>query len=231
MKIKAIHFGIFGVLALVSATAAAQDPMPMNSARIGVYFLSYHTSGSDITGPMTPPGLNTRLVSNQTLYLAYVRTLSKHFELELAFGVPPTTRTKGSGPATVGSVPYDGVEISSAKWASPTLLLNYVFFDETARFRPYIGVGMNHTAFYERRSTAAGDAIAGGPTRISLTASTGIAGTVGLNYRMKDNWHLYASYSMSHVASDLKADTAGLVRTSHISFGPRAFVLSMGYSF
>jgi len=231
MKIETIIHCVIGALLLGSSAAMAEDSAPLNSARIGVYFLSYHSSGSDITGPMTPAGLNTKLDSNQTLYLAFVRTLSKHFELEFAFGVPPTTKTKGSGPATVGSVPFDGVEISTAKWASPTLLLNYVFFDETARFRPYIGVGVNHTAFYERRSTAAGNAIAGGPTKLSLSASTGIAGTVGLSYRFTDNWHLYASYSASHVASDLKADTAGLVRTAHISFGPRAFVLSTGYSF
>jgi outer membrane protein len=165
------------------------------------------------------------------VYLAYVRTISPHFEVELAFGVPPSTKTKGKGPALLGSVPFDGVEISSAKWASPTLLFNYVFFDESARFRPYIGVGVNHTAFYERRSTAAGNAVAGGPTKISLSSSTGIAGTIGMSYRFKDAWHVYASYSASKVKSDLKAETDGLIRTSTIDFGPRAFVLSVGYSF
>lgn len=231
MNTKAIIKGLVGTLVLLSSAAMAEDSAPLNSARIGMYILSYHSSGSDITGPMTPAGLNTKVDSNQAVYLAFVRTLSKHFELEFALGVPPLNKTRGSGPATVGSVPFDGVEIATARWLSPTLLLNYVFFDETARFRPYIGVGVNHTAFYQRRSTAAGDAVAGGPTRISLSASTGIAGTVGLNYRIKDNWHLYVSYSASHVASDLKSDTAGLIRTSHISFGPRAFVLSTGYSF
>lgn len=229
---KSIITSSVAVLGLLAASAAvAEDSTPKNSARIGAYFISYHTKADDLSGPLTPPGLNTKIQSNSTLYLAYVRTFSPHFEVELAFGVPPRTKTKGSGPATLGSVPFDGVEISSAKWASPTLLFNYVFFDPSARFRPYIGIGMNHTAFYERRSTPAGDAVAGGPTKISLTSSTGIAGTVGMSYRFDNAWHVYASYSASRVTSDLTANTAGLIRRSHISFGPRTFVLSVGYSF
>ncbi|MBS0613340.1 MAG: OmpW family protein [Proteobacteria bacterium] len=222
---------IGGLALLLSSVVMAEDASLKNTFRAGVYFITYHVQATDISGPMTPAGLNAKIDSNQTLYLAYVRSLTKHLDLEFAFGVPPTTKTKGKGPATLGSVPFDGVEISSAKWASPTILLNYVFFDETARFRPYIGIGVNHTAFYERRSTAGGDAVAGGPTRISLTASTGIAGTVGLSYRFNNDWHLYASYSASRVTSDLKADTAGLIRTSHLNFRPRTFVLSAGYSF
>jgi hypothetical protein len=36
---------------------------------------------------------------------------------------------------------------------------------------------------------------------------------------------------VSRVDTRLTADTAGLVRTSHIAFGPQALVLSAGYSF
>ena len=226
-----IHCIAAALTLLLASAAALADTAAPNSARIGAYFVSYHSTATDISGPLTPPGLNAKIDSNTTVYFAYVRTLSKHFEVELAFGIPPTTKTKGKGPAYLGSVPFDGVEISSAKWASPTLLFNYVFFDESARFRPYIGVGVNHTTFYERRSTAAGDAVAGGPTRISLPSSTGIAGTIGMSYRVKDAWNVYASYSASKVKSDLTAETAGVVRTSHIDFGPRTWVLSVGYSF
>jgi hypothetical protein len=45
------------------------------------------------------------------------------------------------------------------------------------------------------------------------------------------SWGLYASYSYSRVRSDLTADTAGVIRTTRISFAPGALVLSAGYSF
>jgi outer membrane protein len=218
------------LLALALSVAHA-DGVPDNTIRVGVYYLHYHTSADDISGPFVPTGLNLSVKDVETLYLAYVRRLSEHFDLELAAGYPPVTKTYGRGPAEVGSVPYNGQEISSARWLAPTLLLNYKFFDDTHAWRPYIGVGFNYTHFYDRRSTAAGNAGAGGPTSIALPDSAGPAATVGMSYQLRGRWSLYASYSASVVRSRLTADTAGVLRTSEVSFGPRAVVVAAGYSF
>ena len=218
-------------LLVLAVSFARADTVPENTVRVGVYYVHYHSSADDISGPFVPSGLNLRVDDVETLYLAYVRRLSEHFDLELAAGYPPLTKTKGRGPAMLGSVPYDGQIISSARWFAPSLLLNYKFFDESHAWRPYIGVGVNYANFYDRRSTAAGDAASGGPTSISLPASVGPAATVGLSYHLKDRWSLYASYSASVVKSKLTADTAGVIRTSHISFGPRALVVAAGYAF
>jgi hypothetical protein len=99
------------------------------------------------------------------------------------------------------SVPYDGQVIATARWIAPTLLLEYQFLSENSRWRPYIGAGVNYTTFYDRDSTAAGNAASGGPTKLSLTPSWG------------------------------PAVTAGVIRTTRINFGPQALVLSVGYSF
>jgi outer membrane protein len=218
------------LLALAVSVARA-DSVPDNTVRVGIYYVHYHSSADDISGPYAPTGLNLSVNDVETLYLAYVRRLSEHFDLELAAGVPPLTKTEGRGPATLGSVPYNGQVISSARWFAPSLLLNYKFFDDSHAWRPYIGVGVNYANFYDRRSTAAGDAASGGPTSISLPSSVGPAATVGLSYHLAGRWSLYASYSGSVVKSKLTADTAGVIRTSHISFGPRALVIAAGYSF
>ncbi|MGH8260080.1 MAG: OmpW/AlkL family protein [Steroidobacteraceae bacterium] len=211
-----------------SAAGSAAHP---NELRIGLYYVHSAANADDLSGPYVPPGLNLRIEDMETLYVAYVRRLSAHFNVELAAGWPPLAKTVGRGPAYLGSVPYNGQEISSARWFGPTLLLNYEFFDETHRFRPYIGFGVNYTKFYSRQSTAAGDAAAGGPTSISLPASVGPAGDVGLSYRVTDRLGVYVSYSASFVRSRLTADTAGVIRTSDINFGPRALVVSAGWSF
>jgi len=106
-----------------------------------------------------------------------------------------------------------------------------MFFDENSKLRPYIGAGVNYAAFYDRDVTAQGNAASGGPTKLSLTSSVGPAGTAGLAYHIGGNWNLYASYSISQVKTKLKADTAGVIRTSHLSFGPQVFIASVGYSF
>jgi outer membrane protein len=151
--------------------------------------------------------------------------------VELAVGYPPLAKIKGQGPAMLGSVPYNGQVISSARWISPTLLLEYNFWSENSMLRPYLGVGVNYTTFYDRDTTAAGNAASGGPTKLSLTSSVGPAVTGGVTYRISSRWHAHASYSWSQVKTDLVADTGGVLRTTHISFGPQALVVSVGYSF
>ena len=223
----------FAALLSVSLAAppAAADDVPSNSLRLGRYSVFYHASADDLSGPYVPPGVNFKFDNLETVYAAYVRRLSSRFDLEFAFGLPPVTKTEGRGPATLGSVPYNGVVISTARWFAPTVLLNYKFFSENSPLRPYIGIGVNYTSFYERNSTAAGDAASGGPTKLSLTSSVGPAATVGLAYHIAGHWNAYASYSISRVNSKLTADTAGVIRRTSIRFGPQALVVAVGYSF
>lgn len=225
-----IAFGTLAATLAVCASAADADVLS-NSLRVGAYYITYDTQADDLRGPYVPPGVNVKLKDTTTPYFAYVRRLTEHFSAELALGAPPLTKTLGKGPATLGSVPYNNQEIVTARWFAPTLLLTYSFFDESARLRPYIGAGINYTRFYSRQATPAGEAATGGPTSISLTTSVGPAGTIGLSYRLTRHFSLYGSLSASMVDSDLTANTAGVLRKTHVSFGPRAAVLAAGYSF
>jgi outer membrane protein len=202
-----------------------------NSLRLGSESVFYHTKADDITGPYVPPGVNIKAENLETLYAAYVRRLSSAFDLELALGYPPQAKVDGKGPATVGSVPYNGQNVSSARWISPTLFLEYKFLPESSKLRPYIGVGVNYTTFYDRDTTAVGNAGFGGPTKLSLNASVGPAATAGLAYHVSGHWNVYASYSIARVNTNLVADTAGVIRTTRIEFGPQVLVIAGGYSF
>jgi outer membrane protein len=230
------HRSTSAALALLAASTfvaapALADDVPANNVRAGLYSVFYHVSADDLSGPFVPPGANIDANNVETLYLAYVRRLSPHFEVELAVGYPPLQKTVGKGPATLGSVPYDGQVIATARWIAPTALLEYDFLSENSQWRPYVGAGVNYTTFYDRDSTAAGNAASGGPTKLSLTPSWGPAVTAGVSYHIAGNWHMYGSYSWSQVKTDLTADTAGVMRTTRISFGPQALVVSVGYSF
>jgi outer membrane protein len=227
-KLNALQ--IAALLSLTGITTAFADEPP-NDVRLGLYSVFYHLSADDISGPYVPSGLNLSAENLETLYIGIVRHLPDDFALELALGYPPLSKVKGSGPATVGSVPYDGQVLSSARWISPTLLFEYNFLPDTAKLRPYLGVGVNYTQFYDRDSTAAGNAVSGGPTRISLTSAVGPAVTAGLTYRINDRWHLHASYGWSQVRTRFTGDTDGFERTTHISFNPSALIVSGGYSF
>jgi outer membrane protein len=235
MKAKQIATTIGAVLALGASVGRADDSSdtaPLsNEVRLGVYYIHYFVKASDISGEYTPSGLGLDLKDTETLYAAYVRRLSSHFDLEVAAGAPPLTKTQGKGPAFLGSVPYNGETLFTARWLAPTVLLNYNFFDESVALRPYIGVGVNYTKFYDRDSTPQGNAVGGGPTSISLPVSVGPAVTAGLSWRITRHWNLHLSYNVADVQSTATADTAGILRTTNVKFWPTAVVASVGFSF
>jgi len=214
-----------------AARADSADSVPPNTVRLGLYDIYYHVHAQDLSGPYVPPGVGIAVQNVQTLYVAYVHEFFSHLDLELAIGWPPLTKTEGRGPATLGSVPYNGQVISTARWFAPSMVANYVFLSPQHALRPYIGVGINYTSFYDRNNTADGNAASGGPTRLSLSPSVGPVGTVGLTYRLDRRWSFYASYSFSEVQTNLTADTAGVIRTTHVSFAPGALIVSAGFSF
>lgn len=229
MKVSLFAFAAAGatLAGLGAQPAHAQD----NTVRAGIYVIRYNASADAVSGPFAPTGLGLDVKNVNTLYLAYLRRITPHLSIELAGGWPPKTETVGKGPATVGSVPYDGQVIATAKWFSPSLLAIWHFTGPEATWRPYIGAGVNYTHFYDRTSTAAGNAVAGGPTTISLSDSWGPAGTIGILWHIDRNWSMDASYSRAKVKTDLEANTSGAVRRSSIDFNPSAFVFSVGYSF
>src|SRR6202035_2358810 len=128
----------FGILAAsVAAGAGAEEDYLSNSLRVGAYYVTYDTTANDIRGPYVPAGTNLKVKDVVTPYFAYIRRFTNHFSAELALGAPPLTKTEGKGPATLGSVPYNGQVITTARWFAPTVLLEYNFFDESATLRPY----------------------------------------------------------------------------------------------
>jgi outer membrane protein len=211
----------------VSGTRGVYD----NEIRVGMYFLQYHVNADDLQGPYVPPGVNLDVNSVSTPYFAYLRRLSPHLVGQLAAGVPPNTETVGKGPATLGSVPFNGQVVSTAKWFSPSLIINYVFRDESEAWRPYLGAGVNYTKFYDLKSTDAGNAANGGPTAISLTSSFGPVITAGIRWHIKDRWSAYASYDFAYVKSDYTGNTAGVIRTTTVRFNPTTVVIALGFAF
>ena len=219
------------VFAAGHAASAQADELLANEVRAGAYFVHNATKAHDLSGPFTPDGINIRVANTTTAYFAYIRHLDDNWGLEIAGGVPPKVKTYGKGPATVGSVPFNGQEVATAKWFSPSVLLDYRFGNASSTLRPYVGIGFNYTRFYDLDSTAAGDAANGGPTRVRLSRSFGPAGTVGASYQITREINVVAAFSLARVNSNYRSDTAGVIRTTEIHFNPRAFVVAAGYSF
>ncbi|HEY2633541.1 MAG TPA: hypothetical protein VGI51_02405, partial [Steroidobacteraceae bacterium] len=92
---RRVALGLAAATTLLCAAPAPADDVPSNSARIGLYSVFYHVKADELSGPYVPPGANIDANNVETVYLAYVRRLSSHFDLELTAGYPPLQKTVG----------------------------------------------------------------------------------------------------------------------------------------
>ena len=97
---------------------------------------------------------------------------TRNIAVELILGVTPHN-VKGSGTLA-------GARIGSAWLLPPTLMLQYHFTDLGA-FKPYVGVGVNYTVFFNEKAK-------GGFASFDLKDSFGFALQAGFDYMIDRHW-------------------------------------------
>ena len=219
---------------LVAAFAAAPAMAQQNTVKLGISNVQPHSSASNFSGPFTPGGISVEVRDKTTPFLSYTREINDQWDVELAIGVPPThdvaLKINNAGlPASVQSM--SGQVAATIRQVAPTLFVNYKFLEKTSPWRPFVGAGINYTNFDKTHSTAAGDALNGGPTSVSLKDSVGLALQGGVTYRISNQWSLSAALATAQVKSKITTNTLGIERSADIKFRPRVFTVAMGYSF
>jgi len=197
---------------LISTVALAQS----NTVKLGIIYYQTHAQTTGITGIGVPAGADAEVGNATTALFTYERAVTPEFGVELVLGWPPTVKSTGSG-----SVAFLG-EVMSAKNVAPTLLFNYHFGDVSAKWRPYVGLGINYTRFTDVKSPYGWS--------VSLSDSWGLAGQAGVDYAIDKNWGLFASIAALKVKSDLVATGATVLQTT-IDFRPVTYAAGVTYKF
>ena len=224
-------------LGLASLGASAQGLFDGTTFYIGGAYIDVHSKSAPLSSdPETlPPGVQAgvRVGDASTVGFGMVVPLGGHYSAELAAGIPPAHKV-------YGTLFISGFgQISTVKQVSPTAFVNYHFSDGGLGLAPFVGLGLNYTKFTDAHSTASGDAASGGPTKIKLSDSFGLAVHGGLTYKIDQNWSIVSTVAYADVHSDLRATTQArlgpgpseVVRTTRIDFRPVVYTLSVGYTF
>lgn len=98
------------------------------------------------------------------------------------------------------SIKTDGTEIGTVKQLPPVISLQY-HFDATPQIKPFVGVGVNFTGFY--------DADARGPiagSTLQVKNSWGLAAHVGADYWLNDKAALRADLRWIDIDTDVELD-------------------------
>ena len=234
MQHIAYSASVAALLALGFSGSALAQPITIKA---GIANLDPNSSATPARGPFTPvDALSLRVRSQSTPFFSVAWDFpSTPWQAELALGLPPThdvalvVLKPASVPGSVAA--QDGTTIAKVRQVSPAVFVNYRFGDTNSPIRPFIGLGLNYTKFDKARSTAANDAINGGPTTIKLKDSKGLAFQLGVTANLGGPWSVTGVWSTAQAKTTQTSNTLGVERVADIRFHPSVFIVSVGYTF
>ncbi len=155
--------------------------------------------------------------------LDFTYMVDRHWGLELILGT-----SEHDINATGTLAPALG-QIGEAKVLPPTLTLQYHFLPSN-NIRPYAGIGINYTHFYDERATGAID---GGNTKLDLDDSWGLAAQAGVDIDINKEW--FINFDVKYIDISTEAtfkNTNGLgTVTADVDIDPWVFGVGVGTTF
>lgn len=210
--------------ALALATAGAEAHEAGNFIlRAGAAMVSPDDSSSQVTVGGAGIGGGAKVGNDTQLGLTLAYMLTDDFGVELLAATPfkHTVSLKGLG-ALNG-------KFADVKQLPPTLSLQWYPAGKESRWQPYVGAGINFTAFFNEKLTS--ERKAQGFSDLSLSNSTGLALQIGSDYRITDE--LLFNVSVWHVDIDTtaRAKLGGAPVKVKVDVDPWVFMVGLGYRF
>ncbi|MCS4504866.1 Outer membrane protein W [wastewater metagenome] len=208
-----------GMVTTSASAASAGDWI----VRAGPTLVAPNDDSSDPSGPLE--GLDGAVsVDNDTqLGLTVGYFVTNNIAVELLAATPFSHDISGEDG-------IDGLDVGSTKHLPPTLSVQY-HFDTGTAFRPYAGVGLNYTMFFDE-DVDSDTTAATGYDDLSLDDSFGLAGQVGFDYELGNNWLLNAD--IRYIDIDTEATLSGGPNpksTIDVDIDPWVYTIAVGYRF
>jgi len=220
------------LMALAGAARAEEPAVGTHTVYVGLAHIDVNSKAAPLAGgskQFPDPGPQIRVGNATTVGFGYTYRFAERWSGEIVLGVPPSHKIYGNG------VLANAGQIAVVRQMPPTVFVNYHLGEWLPKFHPFVGLGVNYTYFEKKRSTPTGDAISGGPTRITLTNSWGAAAHAGFTVQYSKNWSLTGTAAYADVRSTMRSYTTtkdGLEELhTKINFRPIVYTMSLGYSF
>ena len=185
--------------------------------RAGAVVVAPNESSDDVVIP--GKNLGEFQVSNNTqLGLNFGYMLTDNIGIELLAATPFSHDVSLNG---VG-------KIAETKHLPPTLVAQYYFGNAQSALRPYVGVGVNYTNFFDNEFT---NDLNGALTDLSMSTSWGLAAQAGIDYQVNKNWLVNASVWYAQISTDVKFKLAGDTKVIDTDINPWVYMVSVGYTF
>ena len=174
------------------------------------------------------PDSDVRVDNDVTFGFTIGYMLTDNFSVEL-LGVTPADHDLNAA----GSIGALG-NIGSTDVFPPTLSLQY-HFQNSSRFKPYVGIGVNYTHFLNENTSDSLETALGGPTDLDIDDSIGLAGHVGVDFAINDSWFANATVWYIDIEAEAELSTQTVLGTVErdvdIDIDPWVVFIGIGRTF
>ncbi|TMP35584.1 OmpW/AlkL family protein [Pseudoalteromonas rubra] len=215
---KKLTAAILSTLMLTAPLAQAQF-----SVNVGAINVNPSDTASAINENRT---LGLVADSDTQLGITFDYQYNDNIVFELIAATPFSHTVEGAGGLA-------GNDIAKVKHLPPTLLAQYHFFAPNAKFRPFVGAGLNYTVFFDEEASAALKAtLETDDVKVDLDSSFGVALQVGFNYDLNDKWGLHGMISKMDINTDATVYADGKqALTSDVELDPIVAMFGVKYKF
>jgi outer membrane protein len=145
--------------------------------------------------------------------------LSPHWGLELILAYSQHDVDSRGAPAGLGLG-----KVIDAKVLPPTLTLQYHFLPNAA-VRPYVGLGVNYTHFFDESVSGVLDQPG---AKVKLDASWGLAAQAGVDIDINQDWFVNVDVKYIDIQTEARFSGINLVNTANINTEINPFVYGIG---
>ncbi len=214
-----VAVALLGTTTLPAAAQSAGQWM----VKVGENLITPKVQSGDLSGP----GLGGVKVDVNSAYAPVVSAaymITDNISTELVLGLPYRHDMIGKG--TINGVG----KIGDVQQLPPTLFLQYRLLEPTARFRPYVGLGVTYAYFRDAHASSTLVALLG-PTNVEIDAKFGISPQIGATYAINDRWFIDSALVKTYLKTTATLDSSGTKRTIDTKLDPVSFSISVGYKF
>ena len=150
-------------------------------------------------------GTSVSVDNGSTLDISIGYMLTDNFAIELLADLSSEHDVNVFGLPVALNVP-NGTKIVEARVLPPTLFAQY-HFNPKGKIRPYAGLGLNYTLFFNDNLTSAAKTVLGA-SNLDIDSSFGLAGQFGIDFEMRNNWSFNVDIKYIQVDTEAAFDSA-----------------------
>ncbi|MCF6299685.1 MAG: outer membrane beta-barrel protein [Proteobacteria bacterium] len=168
-------------------------------------------------------GTGVGVDSGLSLDISVAYMVSDNWAVEVLANLSSKHNVSANGLAGLG-VP-NGTDVVDTNVLPPTVFLQYQFKPK-ATIRPYAGLGVNYTLFFNEDLTTAAETVLGA-SNLDMDSSFGLAAQFGVDFDMKNDW--FFSADLKYIQIDTTANFDSSIGNVSVDVDINPWIIGFGF--